>query len=173
MKKSQYKIRYDDGDDWNQNLSQLLSQIKQKFRFLKQLDDSQWTLCINSQFIDKRDAKNFGTILSSIPSNDIHPVVVEIVRPKKMGGTSTSAGKFVIIHHNNQEFKYILDDDADEWDDATFEIITKAIAKRFNIHGSFEILTKNSHVDIDDIKSVKKEFDAAGDDEVHFILEVI
>ena len=180
LKKYEYKIRYNDTDDWNQNMTKLLSQISKKFKFLSELDYSQWTLCINSQFIDKQNAQQFCAILSSIPSNNSKPVIVKIVRPtpkdddKKNNHQFAPNPKYIItIHHNNQQFEYALSDESKEWDDVTFESLQKAVANRFNISGSFEMLTKDSNVDLDDIECIQDEFDSLKDSNtIHIVLQV-
>ena len=182
LKKSQYKIRYNDTEDWNQNLSKLLSQIVAKFKFLSEFHESEWTISIKEQIIDKQDAKRFGTILSSIPSNDSNPVILEIVRPTTIDGNEGNnnsqfekTAKFIIIiHHDDQQFKYGLHHDSEEWDDETFETLNKEIANRFNIDGSFEILTKDNRVDIDDIECLQDEFDSLeSDNTIHVLLKVM
>ena len=79
----------------------------------------------------------------------------------------------VVIHCNNQQFKCKFDDDPEEWDDEEFETLTAAIANRFNISGSFEMFTKDSNVDIDDIECIKNEFDALQQGHtIHLIIKV-
>ena len=178
LKKSESKIRYKDSDDWDQNLSQLLSTILKKFKFLSDLNESEWAIRINSQIIDKQDGQTFGSILSSIPSNKSNPVCIEIVNTTSSSDEKNEfeqdAKYIVTVHHNDQQRKYPLNEDSEEWNDETFETLKSKIATRFDIDGSFEILTKDSGVDIDDYDCLKDEFDSLDNgNTVHVVLQVM
>ena len=79
----------------------------------------------------------------------------------------------VMIYHNNQQFKYRLDNDLKRWDDETFTMLKNTIASGFDIQGAFEMFTKHSHVIINNVNFIRSHFEALrGGDTMHVVVEV-
>ena len=76
VKKKKMNIKNPGSDDWDKNLSSLLDKIKKKFKFLTEMDETEWTISINDNIIDKTDSQQLKQILTSIPPTPI----VEIIK---------------------------------------------------------------------------------------------
>lgn len=65
--KSEVTIDYSMTDDWDENLSSLLSKITNEFKFLSEMEELEWSISINDKVVDKTNVQQFRGILSSTP----------------------------------------------------------------------------------------------------------
>ncbi len=63
-------------------MQSLLTTIQQKFKFLKDMDQSEWSISINNTIINTKSAKQLKKVLSALPIKP--PPVVEIVKSAKV-----------------------------------------------------------------------------------------
>ncbi len=63
-------------------MQSLLTTIPQKFKFLKDMDQSEWSISINNTIINTKSAKQLNKVLSALPIKP--PPVVEIVKSAKV-----------------------------------------------------------------------------------------
>eukprot|EP01083_Nonionella_stella_P168407 568475_1 len=90
------RIKSASNDDY---LQTLMTKIRRKFKFLNNLDDSEWDIQIGDDIVEKEDANQLQEILQRTP-----PVpVIQIVK------TQISQDQFVItVHFEDQQFEYPL-----------------------------------------------------------------
>ena len=82
VKKKEINIKNPSTDDWNKNLSSLLSKIKKKFKFLSNMDESEWIISINGTTIDKTDSEQLKQVLSTIPPIAVVEIMKKVFRLK-------------------------------------------------------------------------------------------
>eukprot|EP01084_Bolivina_argentea_P136696 240736_1 len=154
LKKTETNISNPASGDWDKNLASLLSKITKKFKFLKNMDESEWSISINNTIIDKSNSTQLKQILSLIP-----PIpVVEITK------TVNGEDSYVIsVHYEGKTFDYeiVKDDDESEWDEEIYQELQAAIRKEFKLECAFGLYQdiEGNHVDIDDSVDIADAFD--------------
>eukprot|EP01084_Bolivina_argentea_P158679 276397_1 len=112
----------------------LLSNIIQAFPFLQEIDKSQWTICIQSQVIDKNDMDKFKSILATIPPTAIVDVVWKTDRkPVKIRQVKNMSKYLINVHFKDNKFIYKIYEDKDSWGEQIFNDLKSAISQQFNL----------------------------------------
>eukprot|EP01084_Bolivina_argentea_P258460 435733_1 len=171
FKKNEVNIGLSSTTDWDKKLKLLLSKITtKKFKFLADMDDSEWTIQINNKIIDKTDGDEFRQILSSIA-----PIaVVEIVT------TKIDDNCYIIaVHYENKQFNHKIFTDKDDWDDETLDELKSAIRKQFNLDSEFLLYedVSGDKIFIDDMDDITAAIDdnevyEDSDDDSHQVLHL-
>eukprot|EP01084_Bolivina_argentea_P001776 3276_1 len=140
-------------NDWDQILQSLLYKItKKKFKFLSKMPNSQWSIQINGETIDKTDGSAFKQMLSSIPPIPILEIIV---------ATQIDKNSYIVkVQYKEQTFDFKLFGDKEQWDKETFKELKQAIREEFDLQYEF-ILYENisdKAVYIDDINDISAAF---------------
>eukprot|EP01084_Bolivina_argentea_P289466 497085_1 len=61
------KIRLPSHNNWTKNLESILVRIPKRFKFLQNINESEWVLSINGTIISKQEPRHFGQLLSMVP----------------------------------------------------------------------------------------------------------
>eukprot|EP01083_Nonionella_stella_P120542 361265_1 len=139
------------------NLDKLLSTIVRKFPFLEAMNDSDWSICINSQIMDKRNSFQFSSVLSTLPP----PLVVYVITTPSSIATEAD-GCVIVVHLDKQRFEYKLPQDQEHWSDDMYDKLLLRINSQFKLHSSSTTsfsLQGDGGVDIDDMDDIKDQFD--------------
>eukprot|EP01083_Nonionella_stella_P170572 580758_1 len=136
------------------NLDKLLTTIVRKFPFLKAMNDSDWSLCINSQIIDKHNSFQFSSVLSALPP----PLVVYVITTPSSIATEADSCT-VVVHLDKQRLAYKLPQDQENWSDDMYDKLLSAINSEFTLYSSSFSLKGDGGVDVDDIDDIKDQFD--------------
>eukprot|EP01083_Nonionella_stella_P120541 361264_1 len=142
------------------NLDKLLSTIVRKFPFLEAMNDSDWSICINSQIMDKRNSFQFSSVLSTLPP----PLVVYVITTPSSIATEAD-GCVIVVHLDKQRFEYKLPQDKDNWSDDMYDQLLSTINSKFKLYSSSFSLKGDGGVNIDEIEDIQDQFD----DEEHSI----
>eukprot|EP01084_Bolivina_argentea_P184865 318833_1 len=149
--KRQMNIKNPASDDWDTNLTSLLSKITKKFKFLSEMDESEWMISINGITIHKSNSQQLKQVLSSIA-----PVpVVEIIKTEKVEDCY-----HIIIHYQHQNFDYKITEHQDDWNEQLYQDLQTLIRKKFNINSALQLYENidGNEVDIDDTDDILDSF---------------
>eukprot|EP01084_Bolivina_argentea_P073821 133936_1 len=140
-------------------LDLLTSIIKRKFKCLQTIDESSWTICINSQFIHTNNELQFKSLLAKTPP----PAVINIVwtTPKERFESVNDLFYYITVHLQDQQFIYKLNSQKQNWNEYVYNNLLIAITNKFHLHStSFKLYEciENTMVDIDDICDIKIAF---------------
>eukprot|EP01083_Nonionella_stella_P071399 191736_1 len=94
-------------DDYLQNL---LTKIRRKFKFLDNLDDSEWTIQIGDDIVEKDNANKLQKILKRTPPIPVIQIVKTVCfTVHAHTNKQISANRYVItIHFGDEPFDYPL-----------------------------------------------------------------
>eukprot|EP01083_Nonionella_stella_P119978 359054_1 len=152
IKKNPININVKGGsnDDY---LANMIAKIRKKFKFLANLDDSEWSMQIGDDIADKENGERLQEILQRIP-----PIpVIQIVK------TQISQDQYVItVHFGDQQFDYPLTSNPEDWDEVIYQDLVQTIRTKFNLQSEFALFEDfgGSHVDIEAMDDISESFDA-------------
>eukprot|EP01084_Bolivina_argentea_P224538 379664_1 len=150
------RLKLPSPNDWATNLSSILKRIPKKFKFLSNIDQSQWILTINNVVINKQDPIKFGELLSRI----IPPAIINVDKFT----LNTQSQRIVVSNENHLKINYKsssmiwrpYDSNNQQWN-ANYNDLISRIMTYFQInHIDFEIKDKFSCeiIDGDDLDAV-------------------
>eukprot|EP01083_Nonionella_stella_P071397 191728_1 len=151
IKKNPININVKGGsnDDY---LANMIAKIRKKFKFLANLDDSEWSMQIGDDIADKENGERLQEILQRIP-----PIpVIQIVK------TQISQDQYVItVHFGDQQFDYPLTSNPEDWDEVIYQDLVQTIRTKFNLQSEFALFEDvgGSRLDIDDEDDILSSFD--------------
>eukprot|EP01083_Nonionella_stella_P078260 214060_1 len=122
------KVKSGSNDDYFANL---MTKIRNKFKFLDNLDDSEWSMQIGGDIVEKGNGHKLKEILQRI----IPPVpVIQIVK------TQISEDRYVIkVHFGDKKFDYPLTGTPEEWDEDNYTDLVQTIRDKFNLQSEFAL----------------------------------
>eukprot|EP01083_Nonionella_stella_P174091 602492_1 len=85
IKKTQFTVKITSASN-DDCLAKLIAKIRRKFKFLDNLDDSEWTMQIGADVVDKENGDKLQEILRRISATP----VVQIVKPDQVMLTTFS-----------------------------------------------------------------------------------
>eukprot|EP01083_Nonionella_stella_P225644 801987_1 len=147
------KVKSGSNDDYFANL---MTKVRKKFKFLDNLDDSEWDMKIGGDIVEKGNGDKLKEILQRIP-----PVpVIQIVK------TQISEDRYVItLHFGDQKFDYPLTGAPDDWNEDIYTDLVQTIRDKFNLQSEFALYEDcgGSHVDMDGMDDIADSFDETDD----------
>eukprot|EP01083_Nonionella_stella_P071396 191727_1 len=151
IKKNPININVKGGsnDDY---LANMIAKIRKKFKFLANLDDSEWSMQIGDDIADKENGERLQEILQRIP-----PIpVIQIVK------TQISQDQFLItVHFEDQQFEYPLTSNPEDCDEEIYQDLLQIIRTKFNLQSEFALFEDvgGIHVHITEMSDIVDSFD--------------